>query len=97
MSVGRNDSSHTVYRGQHLTYTLQCSFNRRVNVTTSSASGVGGERVDAGVNVTEKETFYEKKGETNFTAEMVFHTNNLYDAEAASPLQVISVPLLSRR
>ena len=77
INVGQNDSTHTIYRGQHLTYNLKCFFDRRFNAST----GVG-------VEVTDKKRSFEKKGETNFTAQMLFHTNSMYNIEAPSPLQV---------
>ena len=72
-----DDDGDVICRTSYLPYWLRCLFDRRLNVTTS------------GVNVTVKESYlFEKKGETNVSAQMLFYTSDLYDTLAPSPLQV---------
>ena len=83
VSVCKNDATNTICRGSFLTYQLKCRFDRRLNVSTAE-----------GVNVTEKKSLVvEKEGKTNFTAQMKFYTNDLYNTLAASPLQVIEIEI----
>ena len=78
MKVCEPDSSNTICRVSWLlTFELKCYFTRRLNTTTGD-----------GYTISEKKLVFTKKAATNLTAQMLIYTNDLFNTEAGSPLQV---------